>query len=529
MSRIMRSPGLRRAGVVVLTALWLVPVEISTFLFSAWPVRASDQNDLFPEPGGQDVPNPNPLQPPDDPDTTPLPSRTKKSVRKKARLAEKGATKKSGTKAKSKKDADTNTAESGQLKFSQDIAPILVANCVGCHRPGQVGVRKGKLDMTTFENFHKGTPDHPVFVAGKPEDSHLVLRINGGELPKMPQGGNLAISDEAVAKITQWVKEGGRLDEGIDPKAKLDSYAASPEQLREREVAKLPVSERDKKIEAVGLERWKQANAKLKPEIVPGKQFIMFSNLPKDRATSTIKQMETQYLHLRHLGLPAKDWVEKVSLYVFSSKNDFIEFVRTVEGRDLEPEELTSVKLAIPQPYLATVDPAGGKKQESTPKRRGKGRRSEESESAGSDRSLIGLLTEGLGSGVVAAAGTPPRWLKEGIGLYLASHVEPRSPYYHQLRQTALANFQQDWKIKANQAMGGGEQIATGDLRAVGFALVECMMTTEFSRGFPTFLHGMLKGQANLDDLLREVYNGSREEFLNITEQWVAARYGNLQ
>ncbi len=42
--------------------------------------------------------------------------------------------------------------------------------------------------------------------------------------------------------------------------------------------------ERDKQAEAAGLERWKQANPKLKPEIVPSEHFVMFSNLPRDRA-----------------------------------------------------------------------------------------------------------------------------------------------------------------------------------------------------------------------------------------------------
>ncbi len=39
----------------------------------------------------------------------------------------------------------------------------------------------------------------------------------------------------------------------------------------------------------------------------------------------------------------------------------------------------------------------------------------------------------------------------------------------------------------------------------------------------------MLEGPAKLDDMLTGVYNGSREEFLNITGEWVATRYGNLQ
>jgi hypothetical protein len=531
MSRIMRSPGLRRAGVVVLTALWLVPVEITVLLVSSRPVRGAARNDALPGPVGQEAPSPNSTQPPDDADDAPRPSRSKKSVRKKTRLPDKGASKKSGANAKKDADSSTKAAETGQLKFSQDIAPILVANCVGCHSGNGAGLRRGKLDLSTFDGLRKGTPkpDHPVIVPGKPDESHIVLRINGEETPKMPQGANAGISDEAIAKITRWVKEGAQLDAGIDPKAKLDSYAATPEQLRQRDIARQPVSERDKKVEAVGSERWKQANPKLKPEVVPGKQFIMFSNLPQDRATSALKQMETQYLHLRHLGLPAKEWAEKVSLYVFNEKKDFIEFARTVEGRDLEPEELTTFKLGIAQPYIATVDPAGGKKEESTSRRRSRSKRSEAGGIGGSERSLLGLLTEGLGSGAVAAAGTPPPWLKEGLGLYMASRVEPRSSFYHQLRQTAVANFQQGWDTKANQALGG-DQITGGDRRAIGFALVECMYTSEiFSRGFPTFLHGMLKGPQNLDEMLKQVYHGPREQFLSITGEWVAARYGNFE
>lgn len=54
------------------------------------------------------------------------------------------------------------------------------------------------------------------------------------------------------------------------------------------------------------------------------------------------------------------------------------------------------------------------------------------------------------------------------------------------------------------------------------------MMTTPaFSRGFSTFLHGMVKGPENLDDMLKDVYLGTREQFLTLTGEWVAERYGN--
>jgi mono/diheme cytochrome c family protein len=427
--------------------------------------------------------------------------------------------------------APASSADSGQLRFTQDIAPILVANCVGCHSPGQPGLRRGKLDLTTFEKLQKGTPKHPqVIVPGKPAESHLVLRIRGEETPRMPQGANRALSDLAIGKIEQWVKSGAQLEAGIDPKATLRSYAASPEQMRQRELAKLPISQRDKLAEAEGLKRWKQSNAKVMPEITTGDHFIIFSNLPKDRATSTLKALETQFGHLRRLlGAPIMDWAEKVSYYVFSRNEEFIEFLRSVEGPDADSSVSFSAKLAIPQPYIALADPSGGKKDDPSARRRTKTKRGAERDGAGSDRSLLGLMTESLGAAVVGAAGNAPRWLREGVGTYMAAQVEPRSPYYRGLRTLAFQNFDQGWQTKASETLGGAEQISAEDLHAVSFALVEAMLSTDFRNDFPTFLHGMLEGQAKLDDMLQNVYGGNREQFLTITGEWVATHYGRVQ
>ena len=161
-----------------------------------------------------------------------------------------------------------------------------------------------------------------------------------------------------------------------------------------------PAKERDQKIEAAGRDRWKQANPRLKPEIVPGDHFLLFSNLPRDRATATVKAMETQYTNLKRLvGSPAADWVEKVSLYVFNDRKDFVEFARTVEHREVSTGVMASGNLAVPQPYVVVVDPLGGNKEEpSAARRRPRGKKADEKEAAGgSDRTLIGLLTEQLG------------------------------------------------------------------------------------------------------------------------------------
>jgi mono/diheme cytochrome c family protein len=530
MARIQRWRGLRSAGGFVLAVLWLFPIEIPSILPGLGLIRpAAAQYGQAQNPGGFDPFNPF-GQVPDDSDM-PRPGRTRsKAARKKARLPEKGASKKADAKTKGDASAEAATAAgAGTLKFSLDIAPILVANCNGCHSKNGQGLRRGKLDLSSFENLQKGTPDHKVLVAGKPEESSLVLRINGEEEPKMPQGNNNALSADAIAKITRWVKEGARLDAGVDPKAAMDTYAASPEQVRKKQLAQMPAKERDQKVIESGQARWKQSGAKEKPEVVTGTHFILFSTLPNDRATSTVKAMETPYNHLKRLlGPQAMDWPEKVSLYVFSSDKDFIEFVRSVEGRDVDSQDPRfSTKLSIPQPYVAAVDPAGGKREEPQ-RRRAKGKKAEESEGAGSDRTLVGLLTEGVSSGSVAAAGNAPRWLRDGIGLSMAHLAEPRSSYYRQLRATAFQNVDQGWQTKATQALGG--VLPVEDQRAVSFALVECMTKSAFSQGFPAFLRGMLeRGPEALDDMIKSVYNGGREEFLNLTGEWVAGNYGRVQ
>lgn len=98
-----------------------------------------------------------------------------------------------------------------KLQFSQDIAPILVANCIGCHSGDGVGVKRGKLDLSTFAKLQTGSAAHKVIEPGNPGESPLVQRIKGeGDLPRMPQGNNAKLTAAAITKIERWVKEARR-------------------------------------------------------------------------------------------------------------------------------------------------------------------------------------------------------------------------------------------------------------------------------------------------------------------------------
>ncbi|MGD0043981.1 MAG: hypothetical protein ABSE84_26850, partial [Isosphaeraceae bacterium] len=275
-----------------------------------------------------------------------------------------------------------------------------------------------------------------------------------------------------------------------------------------------------------------QSNPKLTPEITHGEHFVLFSNLPKDRAANAIKVAEAQFGQLKRLlGVPATDWVEKVSLYVFNNRKDFVEFARTIENREVDASVTSSGNLTVPQPYVVIVDPLAGKKEEpAASRRKPRSKRGDEKEApAGSDRTLAGLLAETLGESKVAAQGKSPRWLAYGVGACLASQVEPRSPYYQKLRDLAREKYSQGWPSKATEVLGEGDQVSAEEIRAVGFAMVEFLMTPEFRASFPAFAQGMSKGKERLDDALKEVYRADREVFLNQSGDWVATRYGQDQ
>lgn len=327
-----------------------------------------------------------------------------------------------------KPEAAKADATPGEPSFARDVAPILVANCVDCHSPGRPGVNRGKLDMGSFEKLAKGGPSGAGAVAAKPDESHLLLRVNGEEEPKMPPNNDASLGAQAVAAIEGWIKAGAKLDAGLDPKAPLKSYAASLQDVEKARIAKLSPEERDAKVKEAGLDRWKKANPDLKPEMESTEHFALFSTLPKERSATALKAMEAHLPAIRRvLGAEATEWPEKVSFYVFPDRKDYVEFQRTVKQRESAEGEEGDADLKAAQPYVAVIAPpdAASAEASAAPRRKARGRRDADASDAGS-RTLPGLLTEQLGRGAVLASGKSPRWLAEGLGAYLASGVERR-------------------------------------------------------------------------------------------------------
>lgn len=460
-------------------------------------------------------------------------NRRTRSARRGGRRSSSKTVRKGDPKAKAA-PADLNSSEP---KFSRDVAPILVGNCVECHTGDGAGLRKGKLDLSSFEKLMAGTPEHKVVVSGKPAESHLYLRVHGDETPRMPQGNDLGLSQAAVAKIERWIKAGAGLDPGLDAKAAFQSYAATPEELRRLEFASLSVQERDKKVEEAGKARFAQANPQLKPEITRGDHFFLFGNLPKERAAQAVRVLESQYGNLEKiLGAESTDWPEKVGVYVFNDQKDLIEFIRTVEAREVEPEVQATARLSVAEPYVAVLDPAHGGREVSTTSRSGSRRRGgrskkhEEGSSAlGAERTLAGLMTETLATGALNAAGKPPAWLSAGIGAYLAARLEPRSAHTRKLQAIVADLCRTGWNPKLELVLADSMEMKSDEVQAVGYALVNWLVSPELGREFPAFVAGMLKGPASLPEVLKTVYDSNREQFMANSGLWVVERFGILE
>ena len=311
----------------------------------------------------------------------------------------------------------------------------------------------------------------------------------------------------------------------------MAKYAASPEDLRKTELARMSPDQRDKLVEKTGLDRWKKAS-KAKPEVTSNPHFFLFSTLAKERATATLKALETQYTAVRPiLGAKVGGWGEKVSIFVFPNAASYVEFVRAMENREIESGDVGTAKLSIPQPYLAMIDPTGGRDEPATTtsspsgKRPARGKKSDD-EFPGGERGLASLLKEQFVIGMAESMGKPPRWLSRGLGSFLVSRSEPHSGAFKKLRSEARSLFERGWASKASEALG--DQAKTEEVRAVGFAFFEWMNAQD--RGvIPEFTQAMLEGGEKLDDVLGNVLNMSRQQFLQLSGEFVASNYGNVR
>lgn len=82
--------------------------------------------------------------------------------------------------------------------YTKDVAPILFANCVTCHRPGEVA----PFSLLTYADAHK----RATKIAEQTQARHMPPWLpEGGDFPIL---GERRLTDAQIATIQQWVKAG---------------------------------------------------------------------------------------------------------------------------------------------------------------------------------------------------------------------------------------------------------------------------------------------------------------------------------
>jgi hypothetical protein len=97
------------------------------------------------------------------------------------------------------------SAEERSPDFEREVAPILVKRCLECHGERQ---SEGGLVLATHQRALAGGDSGPVIVAGKPQDSLLVARLEAGEMPPPKKGQPQKLPAAEIAVLKRWIAAG---------------------------------------------------------------------------------------------------------------------------------------------------------------------------------------------------------------------------------------------------------------------------------------------------------------------------------
>ena len=284
------------------------------------------------------------------------------------------------------------------ISFANDIAPVLAANCNGCHVNAQNA--RGNLNMTSFDRMIRGGDSGPVLVARQPANSLIVQRIKGeGGEPRMPMG-RTPLSDEVIAKFEKWIAEGAAFD-GPNPTMGVVQVAA---------LAKAKNSTHEElSADRVDLavQNWNLGMAGAKSDQFETKNFFVIGNV----GPATLEEYGTRAEELAPkvapiFGAPSNEPLIKgrMSLFLFKQRYDYSEFGQMVEKRELPKQWRGHWNFTIIDAYGAIIPPND------------------------TSYTLDGLVAQQLAGTYIASLNNPPRWFSEGCARVAASRLAAKDP-----------------------------------------------------------------------------------------------------
>ena len=93
--------------------------------------------------------------------------------------------------------------------YANQVRPLLAKYCLECHNARQA---KGEFVLESFRALQEGGKSGAAVVPGKPDESRLVLLVEGKDKPAMPPKNARQPSREEIAVLRAWVAAGARDD-----------------------------------------------------------------------------------------------------------------------------------------------------------------------------------------------------------------------------------------------------------------------------------------------------------------------------
>ena len=90
--------------------------------------------------------------------------------------------------------------------FNANVAPLLQQRCAGCHA---AKVHMGGLSLDDYAGIMKGGSHGPAVIAGKAEDSRIILMLTAKITPSMPMDGT-NLSPAEIDTIKAWIDAGAK-------------------------------------------------------------------------------------------------------------------------------------------------------------------------------------------------------------------------------------------------------------------------------------------------------------------------------
>lgn len=95
-----------------------------------------------------------------------------------------------------------------------EISALFARHCVICHNGD--GAPLG-LRLDSYAALMKGSQKGPVVVAGDPDASELMRRLQGVSQPRMPLTGPPFLDEAQIALVASWIRDGARPSIAAEP------------------------------------------------------------------------------------------------------------------------------------------------------------------------------------------------------------------------------------------------------------------------------------------------------------------------